>query len=36
MTTSLTPHWVFRIAVAACFIGHGAFGIIQIPSEGPE
>jgi hypothetical protein len=23
-----TLHWIFRVAVAACFIGHGAFGII--------
>ena len=23
-----TLHWILRIAVAACFIGHGAFGII--------
>jgi len=21
-------HWILRVAVAACFIGHGAFGII--------
>jgi hypothetical protein len=21
-------HWILRIGVAACFIGHGAFGII--------
>ena len=21
-------HWIFRVAVAACFIGHGVFGII--------
>lgn len=25
-TTAL--HWILRVAVAACFIGHGAFGII--------
>ena len=23
-----TLHWILRLAVAACFIGHGAFGII--------
>ena len=23
-----TLHWILRVAVAACFIGHGAFGII--------
>jgi hypothetical protein len=23
-----TLHWILRIAVAACFIGHGAFGLI--------
>src|SRR5439155_2000582 len=27
-TTSAILHWTLRIAVAACFIGHGAFGII--------
>ena len=21
-------HWIFRISLAMCFIGHGAFGII--------
>jgi hypothetical protein len=25
---SATLHWILRVAVAACFIGHGAFGII--------
>src|SRR5262245_2546172 len=25
---AVTLHWILRIAVAACFIGHGAFGII--------
>jgi len=24
----MTLHWILRVAVAACFIGHGAFGII--------
>jgi hypothetical protein len=23
-----TLHWILRVAVAACFIGHGAFGVI--------
>jgi hypothetical protein len=23
-----TVHWILRVAVAACFIGHGAFGLI--------
>ena len=27
-TTSAILHWTLRIAVAACFIGHGAFGVI--------
>ena len=25
---STTLHWILRVAVAACFIGHGAFGLI--------
>lgn len=25
-------HWVLRIAAAMCFIGHGAFGILQKPA----
>jgi hypothetical protein len=24
----VTLHWILRVAVAACFIGHGAFGLI--------
>ena len=28
-------HWIFRIAVAAEFIGHGAFGIITKPAWVP-
>ncbi len=24
----MTLHWILRVAVAACFIGHGAFGLI--------
>ncbi|OOQ62228.1 hypothetical protein [Mucilaginibacter pedocola] len=28
MNTSKTVHYILRIAVAMCFIGHGAFGII--------
>jgi len=27
-STSATLHWILRVAVAACFIGHGAFGVI--------
>jgi len=27
-STSTTLHWILRVAVAACFIGHGAFGLI--------
>ena len=27
-STAATLHWILRVAVAACFIGHGAFGII--------
>jgi hypothetical protein len=27
-STSTTLHWILRVAVAGCFIGHGAFGII--------
>ena len=27
-STSATLHWILRAAVAACFIGHGAFGVI--------
>ena len=27
-TDATTLHWILRVAVAACFIGHGAFGII--------
>src|SRR5437899_12372817 len=27
-TTSAMLHWTLRIATAACFIGHGAFGVI--------
>jgi len=23
-----TLHWILRVAVAACFIGHGAFGLM--------
>jgi hypothetical protein len=26
--TALVVHWILRVGVAACFIGHGAFGII--------
>jgi hypothetical protein len=25
-------HWILRLAVAACFVGHGAFGIITKPA----
>jgi hypothetical protein len=25
---TVTLHWILRVAVAACFIGHGAFGLI--------
>ena len=29
MNTAATPaHWILRVAVAACFIGHGAFGLV--------
>jgi hypothetical protein len=28
MRDTTTLHWILRVAVAACFIGHGAFGII--------
>jgi len=24
----VTLHWILRVAVAGCFIGHGAFGLI--------
>jgi hypothetical protein len=27
-STAATLHWILRVAVAGCFIGHGAFGII--------
>ena len=27
-TSAMTLHWILRVAVAACFIGHGAFGVI--------
>jgi uncharacterized membrane protein YphA (DoxX/SURF4 family) len=27
-----TVHWILRVGVAACFIGHGAFGIITKPA----
>jgi hypothetical protein len=27
-STPATLHWILRVAVAACFIGHGAFGVI--------
>jgi len=26
--STTTLHWILRVAVAACFIGHGAFGVI--------
>ena len=28
LSDGATLHWILRVAVAACFIGHGAFGII--------
>jgi len=27
-TSAMTLHWILRVAGAACFIGHGAFGVI--------
>jgi hypothetical protein len=27
-STATTLHWILRVAVAACFIGHGVFGVI--------
>src|SRR5262245_12255636 len=27
-STAATLHWILRVAVAGCFIGHGAFGLI--------
>jgi hypothetical protein len=27
-STSATLHWILRVAVTACFVGHGVFGII--------
>src|SRR5262245_26769552 len=27
-SASTTLHWILRVSVAACFIGHGAFGLI--------
>ena len=36
-THPLTPalHWVFRIGVLMCFVGHGAFGILTKPAWFP-
>src|SRR6201996_8777155 len=31
LTTSQKLHYILRLAVAMCFIGHGAFGIITKP-----
>jgi hypothetical protein len=28
VSSPATLHWILRVAVAACFIGHGAFGVI--------
>jgi hypothetical protein len=27
-TSASALHWILRMACAACFVGHGAFGII--------